>query len=495
MTEVPSAGRNFVGRAVSGGAWITVGMVTMQVISLAVFVTVAHFLSPADFGLISVCFVVLQTSKSLLIDNFANAVTRKSTTTPLEYSTAFWLTVGVSCLSFITIEASAGLLQRLFDIAGLAHIMQEMGAIMLVMGLGHTHECWMIRNFHFRALTIRGIVGAAVGGAAGAALAVFGYGVMALVVQQVLTFTVALALLWVSCPWRPELAFSRRAAAEILHFMLQTMPGSIVGILNQNCDIILVAYFFGSSSTGIYSAGKRLRLALQLAVATPVTGIAMPILADIQADPERLRRALLSAILLICAVCAPLFLGTSAVAEDVVHLMFGARWEAAAPVLAWLAAGGFVSVLIGCNDTVFIVRGRPLCSFYVSIIYTGLAVVGFAVCAPFGSAYLALPFVAPFILTLPISAWMVTLVTRVTLGDWLRATAPAVGAAFFMFVSVRLLGSQLDAIGTTVRLVVLCPAGALIYVSTLMMFGRGTTRTLLELLRKSTRYGHPGVTK
>jgi len=462
MTEVPSAERNFAGRAVSGGAWITAEMVTVQVISLAVFVTVAHFLRPADFGLIGICFVVLQTSKFLLLDNLANAVTRKSTTTLLEYSTAFWLTVGVSCLSFIAIEASAGLLQRLFGIPGLAQIMREMGAIMLVIGLGRTHECWMIRNFHFRALSIRGIIGAAVGGAAGSALAVFGYGVRALVVQQVVTFTVALALLWVSCPWRPELAISRRAAAEILRFMLQTMPSSIVGIVNQNFDTILVAYFFGASSTGIYSAAKRLRLALQLAAATPITGIAMPILADVQADPARLRRALLSAILLVCAVCAPLFLGTSALAQDVVLLVFGARWEAVAPVLAWLAAGGLVSVLLSYNDTVFMVRGRPLCSFYVSAIYTGLAVVGFAVCARFGSAYLAVPFVAPFIVTLPISAWLVTLITSVTMGDWLRATSPAVGAACFMFASVRLLGSQLDAIGTTARLVVLVPTGALI---------------------------------
>ncbi len=183
----------------------------------------------------------------------------------------------------------------------------------------------------------------------------------------------------------------------------------------------------------------------------------------------------------MCRLCPP-FLGTAGAAQDIVILMFGNRWVSVAPVLAWLAAGGFVSVLLSYNDTVFMVRGRPIWSFYVSAIYTLLAVVGFSASARLGSTYLAVPFVAPFLVTLPVSAWLVTLLTRVTFRDWLRATSSPVGAACLMLVVVMLLGNALDAVGNTMRLVALCVTGALVYVSTLMLFGRNTTRAILELL-------------
>jgi O-antigen/teichoic acid export membrane protein len=52
-----------------------------------------------------------------------------------------------------------------------------------------------------------------------------------------------------------------------------------------------------------------------------------------------------------------LFIGASAISNDAVPLLFGARWAAAAPVFAWLAIGGLMSVMIGYNDTIFVIKG------------------------------------------------------------------------------------------------------------------------------------------
>jgi hypothetical protein len=99
---------------------------------------------------------------------------------------------------------------------------------------------------------------------------------MALVVQQVVTFTASLAALWLVCPWRPTFAIFWTSGREILRFMFHTTPGGLIGMINQSCDTMLVAYFFGPASTGIYSVGKRLRLSLQLVPGAPINGIITP---------------------------------------------------------------------------------------------------------------------------------------------------------------------------------------------------------------------------
>jgi hypothetical protein len=99
---------------------------------------------------------------------------------------------------------------------------------------------------------------------------------MALVIQQVVTFTASLAALWLVCPWRPTFAIFWTSGREILRFMFHTTPGGLIGMINQSCDTMLVAYFFGPASTGIYSVGKRLRLSLQLVPRAPINGIITP---------------------------------------------------------------------------------------------------------------------------------------------------------------------------------------------------------------------------
>ena len=79
---------------------------------------------------------------------------------------------------------------------------------------------------------------------------------MALVVQQVVTFTASLAALWLVCPWRPTFAIFWTSGREILRFMFHTTPGGLIGMINQSCDTMLVAYFFGPASTGILQRGQ-----------------------------------------------------------------------------------------------------------------------------------------------------------------------------------------------------------------------------------------------
>jgi lipopolysaccharide exporter len=474
-------------RAVSGAAWIAVEMCSVQGFSLVVFAVMARFVGPAEFGTISLCLVVLQCLKSLLIDNVAYAVMRKQSADHIEYTTAFWITVALSALAFSTIELGAGLLQRAFEISGLADAMRKMGTIVLIMGLARTHECWMLRHFEYRSLAIRSLAGAALGGSSGIALAASGYGIEALIAQQVVTYVTSLAAVWYTCKWKPTLQLSTASAREIIQFMSQTTPNGILGILNQNLDTVLVAYFFGPVSTGFYGVSKRLRLALQLVASTPITGTTTPALAEVQYSPERFRHVLSSAIYAGCTICAPLFLGLSAVSNDAIVVLFGAKWIPAAPILEWLSIGGLMAILTSYNETTFVVKGHPIWLFYLSAVYTALVVPGFLAISHFDYSYLAVPFVAPYLATLPLSIWLCSHITGLSLRDWLRRAFPSLTASLVMFSVVRVLGGILGDVGSGARLLILCLTGALVYGALLASLDwanlRGLTERILSVLK------------
>jgi O-antigen/teichoic acid export membrane protein len=469
-------------RAASGAMWIALEMGSTQVASLLVFAIMARFVTPSDFGLISISYLAIYTFKSLVIDNVVVAVSRKKQPTDLEYTTSFWLTLAFAAIASLGIFLSAGIAERLMNAPQLKEVMRGMSVMLLFMGLARTHEMRLIRSFHYRTLALRSIVGAVAGGGVGVALAMHNYGLSALVTQQIATSAISLTLLWASSSWTPAFRISKETALETLTFMRSIVPLNILYVVNQNCDTFLVAYFFGPSSVGFYAIAKRLRLALQLVAATPINGVLFATLAEVQDDRERLKSVSQRMIALISFVCAPIFAGSSSIAHEVISAGFGEQWTAAAPIFAVFTLGGYFATLQAFSETVFILKNRQMWSFYNLLIQTALAVLIFVLIRKLGQDYLAVPFVAPYVMTFPLLAVLVSQLAGLSLSEWLIATLPSLASSVLMFGAVKLIGSSVHFSNNFSQAAMCSAFGAVVYLLTMLILSRKTVESAFRTL-------------
>ncbi len=483
-------GPSLKARATAGALWILLEMIGVQGTSFAVFATIAHFVSPSDVGLISVCFLVTQSIKMLAIDPTVTAITRRQQATDADYTTAFWITIAISVAAAALVAGIAPFCERLFNSPGLTRVLVAMSTTLVVIGIARTHEGWMTRNFRFRPMAIRALVGAVIGGVTGVVLAIHGWGVWALVTQQLVTTSVAMILIWITCPWRPGFDFSVTTAREIFLFLRSIWANALVGITSSNCDTFLVAYSFGPAAVGVYNVAKRVRLAIQLVASNPINGVLTPALAEIQGDPVRLKRGMLSALALICAACGPVFVGASAVSNEAIQVVFGARWADAGPVLELLSFGGLAIVLLLYCENVFVTLKRPSWNLAVTVAYAVIALAGFLLLRGDPRVSVAVPFVLPYVVTLPMALVMVSRLTGISLGDQIGAMAPGLVSCGLMFVVVRVADHLLGNYSLTLRLALLCPLGAVVYTGAIWVFGRQTAMLVVDLGRRAfKRFG------
>jgi lipopolysaccharide exporter len=484
MDDLPPAKPALAQRAASGVIWITLEMGTTQGISLLIFAVLARFVTPTDFGLISISYLAIYTFKALVIDNIVIAVSRKQHPSDLEYTTSFWLTLALAALAAIAVFLSAEMAEQLMSAPGLKEVMRAMSIILLFLGLARTHEMRLVRNFEFRTLALRSVAGTVTGGAIGIILAAYDYGVTALVVQQIITTGISLALLWTFSSWTPSLRVSREVTLETLLFMRSIAPSSVLNVVNQNCDMFLVAYFFGPASAGVYAIAKRLRLALQLAAVTPISGVLFSTLAELQGDRDRLKHVSRRLIALISLVCAPIFVGSSSIAREAISLAFGTQWAGAGPVFAVLTLGGFFAALQNFCDTIFILKNRQIWSFYLLLIQTVLAVLIFFPIKFLGPDYMAAPFMLPYLITFPLSALLVSRITGLSLSAWATSILPAVTSSALMFVTVKLIDAGVTFPSNLAQVLFCSASGALVYSLGIMIADRSTAISALQLALK-----------
>ena len=312
---------------------------------LAVVVTLARLLGPADFGLAAMALVLSAFVVPLADLGLGTALVQRRTLEERERSTVFWLSVaagvGLSALGI----ALAGLVADFYGRHELQLLFAALSLSFVITSLGTVQRSELVRKMDFRALELRTIAGVMVGGVVAIVLASLGYGAWALIGQELAIAAVSTCLLWLLIPWRPRFLFSGRSARELGGYGLSVLGGSFFVGLNQNADNLIVGRFLGASALGLYSVAYSVILAPLTRIVDPAQQVLFSALARIQDDRNHVVRAWKRMVRLLAVICMPMMLGFVVVAPDVVPAVLGSRWTDAVPVFQILACVSVVQCL------------------------------------------------------------------------------------------------------------------------------------------------------
>ena len=460
-------------KAANSGMWNTIESVGVQLISFCIFIVMAHYVSPHDFGLITLSFLVVLSLQSVLVYNVTIVAMRLPRHDDLVYTTTFWLSMLISFSAAAVVYLSAPLIAFILNAPGLISVLRPMCFVLFFMGLSRTHEAWLTRNFLTKSMALRGISGSIVGGIVGLVFAVRGFGVYSLVAQQLVGSFVSLSLLWLVTPWKPRFQFCRSTASEIVKTLSRMAPNTILYSITTNCDVVLVSWFYGAPVAGYFSVAKRIRLAVQLALADPLKPVTFSVLAETQEDEARFKQAIVKVVRILAMISLPVYAGVSLYSTQLIHLAFGAKWESSAYILSWLSLGGMAIALSLFCDNVFVVKQRPLWSFYISVVNV-LLIVAFSYlfyeCKL--PIHFAAAFAVPYFLTFPVYLLLLARLVRVAYLRIILALIPAAVSVSIMYLA-GFFGSQFfDGFSLVVQLlfsVLLCVA---VYVCSMLVVAR-----------------------
>jgi len=210
---------------------------------------------------------------------------------------------------------------------------------------------------------------------------------------------------------------------------------------------------------------KRLRLSQQMVVGGPISALTLPALAEVQTDKTSLHRTSIRALKVISCICAPIFFGSSSVANEIVPVLFGQKWMHVAPVFSVLSIGGFFAIIQSFCDSVLTLKDRQYWSFYPLVTYTTLAVLAFLLLRGAGINYVAIPFLLPYIIVFPLSLFLASRAIGISPFPLLTAILPSLVSAALMFFVLRFIVAMLPFDGNFLRLTALIGLGAVLYVA------------------------------
>lgn len=346
-------------QTISALRWSAVQNWGSQAGSLLVFLVLARLLSPDAFGLVALANVFRAFLQRFVEQGFMPALVQRDELEPAHLDTAFWAQLAAGGALTALCFAAAEPLAHAFDQPGLAEVLRALSLLLVVKSVALVPRALLRRAFEFRTLARAAIAGIAVSGAVGIPMALAGYGVWSLVGQQ-LTYecVTTFVVLW-GCRWRPGFTVSRRHLDHLLGYSVHVLGFRIVEFASRRVDQLLVGFFLGEVALGFYSVAHRVLEVMSQVLVSTIRQVVFPAYSRLQSDGPRLRNALTQSVRFTSLVTFPIFLGTAAVASELVPLIFGEQWLAATPLIRILSLSGIVASLTTLLENVLLATGRP----------------------------------------------------------------------------------------------------------------------------------------
>ncbi|MCA1376587.1 lipopolysaccharide biosynthesis protein [Bradyrhizobium sp. IC4060] len=473
---------------VSGVIWSALDSAVGQALTLAIYMIMARLLSPQILGIVATGALALEFCRAVLIESIAIAVQARPDPKDEDYTASFWLIAGLSLFAALALFASSGAIERLSGLSDIAIVLKGFCIVVAVQGLSRTHEAWLTRNQLFRSLAIRSLSSISVGGAVGIALAIQGYGVVALVGQLVSTSLISLVSLWVLTPWRPRLRVSRQAVIDLLSYARYVALTGITNFANANSDLIFVTWYTGAAGAGFYSLAKRLVNAVSTVIGNALNRVFFSTIAGLQHDREASRSTLVDFVKYTSLLTAPLFAGIAALAPDLIVGFFGSKWGEAAPLLAIMSITGFLTTIGLYNHSVILAFGKPHWQTWLTLIYAVSNIAIFIVAAPFGLIAIAVGYVVRALLLYPLSAGASMRILALGIRPYAAALMPALAGSAVMACAVVAASVTMPATSPWLRLAALVLLGSSVYLAVVMAVARpAVVRIWQEVLGRVRR--------
>jgi PST family polysaccharide transporter len=365
-------------RFASALKWAFVMNSGIRVTGLVTTFVLAGILGPFDFGLASMAMVYIAILQVFLGAGVSPAVIQRKDLDDRHLDSAFWM-MFVWCLLLAGIAyGTAGIWAQINGEPDLKPVIQVLSIWLVIMGLTVVQQAILQRELRFKPLAIRANVGALAGAGVGIGIAVAGYGVWALVAEQIATASVGLVLLWSISDWRPGFRFSRRHARDLLGFSVQGLLGDLGGYIGRRADYLLIGIFLGPTVVGLYRLADRLVDGVLSVTTTPVGTVSLSHFSRLQGDAPGLRRAVLGSVRATSLMNVPALLLLSGCATAVTGLL-GSTWLPAADALKILAVVGIAKALTILVSPLLYALGRLRLRLLVIWSLTAVSVGAFAI--------------------------------------------------------------------------------------------------------------------
>lgn len=475
--------------AFGGMVWKLAERICAQLVSLVVSIMLARILTPEDYAPISIVFIFFAFCRVFISGGINASLIRKKQVDDLDYSTILIVNLVMATVLYIALFAFAPMIASLYENPVLVNVFRVMSLTFFISAFKAVLSAYTSTNLQFRKFFLSTIVGTVISAVVGIIMALKGFGVWALVAQEMTNNLLDTCILFVTTKLRVTWKFSWERMKEHLRYGWNIMVSSTISAIYDQLNPLIVGIRFTPVDLAFYNKGGSFPNLINSTISDTLSSVLFPVMAKVQDDPEDVRNITRRYVKTASYVLFPVMMGMFAVSDTFVKVLLTEKWLPAATYIQIFAFSGMFNLLQIGNLQAIKALGRSDLVLIMEIIKKSLYFVVIAVFVFFSESAEVLAFssivcttIALVVNTYP-NRKLIGYRYRYQLADFLPNLLISSGMAILVMLLGRL------PLGDLPLLIVQILAGVVIYVGLSVITRNENFNYLLQFLRQILKRG------
>lgn len=182
-----------------------------QFVTFFVSIILARLLEPKVYGTVAIVTIFITILQVFVDSGLGNALIQKKDADSKDYSSVFYANIVFCIVIYILLFLAAPLISAFYNLPELTSMIRVMGFTIIISGIKNVQQAYVSKNMMFKKFFFSTLIGTIVAAVVGIYMAFAGFGVWAIIVQNLVNQLIDTAILWKTVKWRPtrEFSFSR----------------------------------------------------------------------------------------------------------------------------------------------------------------------------------------------------------------------------------------------------------------------------------------------
>ncbi len=473
---------------VTGMIWKLLERGGVQGVQFIVQIILARLLLPSDYGILALVVIFITIANVFVQSGLSTSLIQKKIVDEIDLSSVFFVSLVIATFLYFVLYVTAPMIAVFYEKVSLVPVLRVLAITLFPGAFNSIQNSIISRNMQFRRLFYSSIGAGIFSGVVGVSMAYMGYGIWALVAQQLCNSLVITIILWFSVPWRPIMKFSLAKIKILFSFGWKLLLSSLIETIYRELRSLIIGKIYSPEILGYYNRGQQFPQLIVNNISGSIQSVMLPALSTQQEYTYRVKNMVRRSIVVSSFIVFPLMVGLAVVAEPLVIVILTEKWLPTVPFLQILCASFALWPIHTANLQAINAMGRSDIFLKLEIVkkIVGLSIL--AISLPFGIYALALGEVLSGIASSFINAYPNKKLLNYGYGEQIKDILPSLFISLIMGAVVyTLLFLHFSALVTMVLQIFI---GILVYIILATVFKlecyRYLVDTLLVLVRGMT---------
>lgn len=402
--------------------WSFAERYTSLAVTIISTMLLARLLTPAQVGIFSLCAAAAAVAGILRDFGVSEYLIQEKELDRSKLRAAFGVAILVGWSIGMSLFVSRGFIADYFNEPGVGQILAVLSLNFMILPFASPAFALLSREMAFRKLFVVQTVSNTVQSTAAVVLAYTGHGYMSLAWAPVISILIQALMLTYMRPRDSLMLPSLRGARQVLSYGSMFVSSRVIETLTRNAHEFIIGKQFGFTAVGMFSRAFGLIELFYSNFTAAVLRVTTPAFANDHRDGNELPTRYALATSMLTVIAWPFFGYVALMSRDMILVLFGSQWLAAAPIASALALSVMPNYLTALGPSLLAATGHVKRRLMITMAYAPVHLLAILTASQWGLHAMAAAFGISSLVALAIYAHQLPRVLACTIGQLFSAS-------------------------------------------------------------------------